>query len=264
MSHWGNLSKSNLLSLSQEQNDFKVALKEWKHTGMVKDHLQAVETCQLCDHSNLRYHFEIVNRVTKAVLQVGSSCIKKFNITVYDDEGNELFGDAKSQKLDEEISQEQRKMMLQPLRNLWKVAKLEQNYIRLHVEAFRDRNGFSPENLLYLFRLMEAHEIAHKPQIYKVVLRSNQDKRELFEMSAKDLKLIWPSLSASQKQRFQERKEKYQERRKREEKRIAERQQAKLDEPGIPSLAFPEQSGQSMEKGLVDLRKKVLPESSFT
>ncbi len=36
------------------------------------DHEEPVETCQLCEHEQLRYHFEIKNAITNKALLVGS------------------------------------------------------------------------------------------------------------------------------------------------------------------------------------------------
>ena len=47
----------------------------------------ADEICHLCDHSNIRYQFEIVNKQNGNLLLIGSECIKKFNIEVVNDEG---------------------------------------------------------------------------------------------------------------------------------------------------------------------------------
>ena len=103
MSSWSEISQKNLFPFSKEQTDFEAALKEWAHTGVLVDHLFPIETCQLCEHSNLRYHFEIVNNETQAALQVGSSCIEKFGIAVYDEEGNELQGGARGKQLKEKM-----------------------------------------------------------------------------------------------------------------------------------------------------------------
>ncbi len=260
MKRWGEASKTNLLSLSKEQQEFELALREWEHTGIVKDHLSATELCQLCEHSNLRYHFEILNRVTQATLQVGSSCIHKFDITVYDDGGNELVGKAKSEKLDAEISEKHREMMLEPLRSLWQADESSQDFIQLAVSSFNERSGFSPENLLKLFRLMEKHQIEYARQIYKVVLRSNQDKNELFAMKEDQLEFIWPGLSSSQRQRYQKGAEKFKKQQKRDKKRVAEQQEKwrKLYSSLTESTESPRQS---IEQRLVDLRRKEMQKS---
>ncbi len=214
MSYWSEASKENLLSLSQEQTNFQVALKEWKHSGVVIDHAYAIESCQLCQHPNLRYHFEIINRVTSASLQVGSSCIEKFNITVYDKEGNELQGEARSKQLKDEISAKQQAMMLEPLRELWQKNEDVREEIEWYVSEFKHRGGFSPGNLLFLFKQMNENAVDYLPHIYKVVLRSNKGKNDLFLMSETDRDLVWASLSTSQKQRYVQGKEVFDKRRK--------------------------------------------------
>lgn len=204
MSYWSDLSKTNLLSLSQQQTDFQIALKEWKHTaGAVIDHLDSTERCQLCEQSNLRYHFEIANQITKNSLQIGSSCIEKFNIAVYDDGGNRLKGKGVLKQLKKEIGVRQQEMMLEPLRELWKGSNDNiQDIIERCVKQFGLYKGFSPENLLYLFKKMDAGDILYPSNIYKVLLRSNVDKEFLFDMPETDKNIIWASLSTSQKQRY--------------------------------------------------------------
>ncbi|MCP4605355.1 MAG: hypothetical protein GY847_33350 [Proteobacteria bacterium] len=218
MDYWFETSRTNLLPLSQEQDDFQVALKEWEHTGKITDHVAPVQICQLCEHPKLRYHFEILNRHTRACLQVGSSCIEKFDITVYDDKGQELYGKTKSKQLREEIKEKQREMMLEPLRELWQAAQRERDTISAHVKKFKRRGGFSPMGLYHLFGLMKEHKIAYTPPIYRVVLRSNQDKGELLAMSQEELDLIWSSLSVSQKQRYVK-----------EQERLEKQEQEKVD-----------------------------------
>ncbi len=222
MSYWSNLSKTNLLSLSQEQTDFQIALKEWKHTaGAVVDHLASNESCQLCEQSNLRYHFEIANQTTRNSLQIGSSCIEKFNIAVYDDEGNKLQGKDVLKQLNKEINVKQQEMMLEPLRGLWKRSDDDVQYIiERCVEKFDLYKGFAPKDLLYLFKQMDGDEIPYPPNIYKVLLRSNVDKKFLFGISETDKNLIWASLSTSQKQRYAKGKENYD----KEKKEVRKRQ----------------------------------------
>jgi len=208
MSYWTETAQANLLSVSQDQSDLELALKEWEHTGKVIDHGAAVEVCQLCEHRQLRYHFEIHNSHTAKTLMVGSRCIKKFDITVFDDEGNELKSEDKVRWLRQEIYNRQKEMMLDSLRELWSNAEEHRDTIMWYVEMFESRKGFSPASLYFLFQQMEERGITFYPQIYKVVLRSYADKWELLQMSFEELALIWPSLSEQQKRRFEEEKKK--------------------------------------------------------
>jgi len=243
MSYWSEASKENLLSLSQEQTNFQVVLREWEHTGVVIDHAYPIESCQLCQHPNLRYHFEIINRATNNSLQVGSSCIEKFDITVYDNEGNELQGEDKSKQLKDEIRAKQEEMMLEPLRKLWEINEDERDEIEWCVSEFKQRGGFSPENLIYLFQQMNNNAIDYLPHIYKVVLRSNKDKDDLFSLSETDKNMIWAALSISQKRQYVKGKEEV-------DKRQAEaraRQQRVIDQKPVnfPATSFsPPESGQ--------------------
>ena len=79
---------NNILPLS-EAASLPHAFKEWRFTENTIDHLDAVETCRLCEKEGLRYHFEIANRLTQNVLMVGSHCILKFGVAVFED-GNLL------------------------------------------------------------------------------------------------------------------------------------------------------------------------------
>ena len=168
MSSWQEISQKNLLPFSKEQSDFETALREWAHTGVLVDHLFPIESCQLCEHSNLRYHFEIVNNETQAILQVGSSCIEKFGIAVYDATGNKLQGQARSKQLKEEIKAQKQEMMAESLGELWQVNEKSRAQVAAYVRAYQELDGFSPKNLLSLFTLMNIEGIDYIPHTYKL------------------------------------------------------------------------------------------------
>lgn len=69
------------------------ALKEWDCTETVEDYGVATEDCKLYGQEQLRYHFEIKNRRTNRCLLLGSSCILKFQVQVFE---NGILLDAKS------------------------------------------------------------------------------------------------------------------------------------------------------------------------
>lgn len=220
MSNWSETFKANLLTHSQDQSDLMVALSEWAHTGVVTDYGYAIESCQLCDHPQLRYHFKIVNRHTQASLQVGSSCIERFNITVYDGAGHELQGAARSKQLQVEIAAIQQEMALEPLRQLWEQREDSQEEIEHFVLDYQRRGGFSPRQLLSLCKQMTDQGIQYLPHLFKVVLRSNADKDSLYSMAAADKALIWDSLSSSQKGRYAKGLSAYEARRKRKMEKL--------------------------------------------
>src|SRR5271156_6351447 len=65
-------------------NSLPQVFTEWFFTEQVLDYEQRNETCQLCNQEELRYHFQIKNRYTHHILWVGSQCILKFNVPVYE------------------------------------------------------------------------------------------------------------------------------------------------------------------------------------
>jgi hypothetical protein len=192
---------------------------------------ETIESCQLCEHSNLRYHFEIINRETKAILQVGSSCIEKFGIAVYDKDGNKLQGRARNKQLKEEINAQRQETMVESLGQLWQVNKKNREEVAAYVRAYQERGGFSPKNLLSLFALMKNEGIDYIPHTYKVTLRSKKDREYLYRMSEAERELIWGSLSTAQKKGYIKGKKKF-------DKRVEkERQKSIYSSPTLSSSA---------------------------
>ena len=83
--------RENILPLSVA-NTLPEAFEEWFFTEDTIDHEKAIEDCQLCDQEQLRYHFKIENEYTNKALWVGSQCILKFQVAVYDDYGRKIGG----------------------------------------------------------------------------------------------------------------------------------------------------------------------------
>jgi len=84
---WARRSSENLLPLSEEEESLKNALREWIYSGETYDLQEPRETCELCDHPDLRYQFKIINKLNLNELLVGSECINKFGILAVDDDG---------------------------------------------------------------------------------------------------------------------------------------------------------------------------------
>jgi hypothetical protein len=75
------------------------AFEEWSFTDSTVDNEEPIEKCELCEHEELRYQFEIRNAMTQKTLWVGSQCILKFNVSVFEG-GRRLSGDDSKRKLD--------------------------------------------------------------------------------------------------------------------------------------------------------------------
>lgn len=212
MARWRNKSIENLLQFSIEKTDHVVAAKEWSFSGNVIDHCIANQTCQLCEGENLRYHFEIKNKYKDIVLLVGSSCIKKFDISVFDNDGNELFGVQKDSFLKKKIQEKKKEILLEQLRSLWsKSPPAEKEEIEIYVSNYNRKNGFSPEEINFLFSKMDKHQIKYTDVLYKVSLRSQFELLSLANMPETEQKKILPCLSVSQKKRLSKRKQEIEE-----------------------------------------------------
>ncbi len=116
--------RDNILPLSVGAT-LPEAFEEWSFTDRTVDHEDAIETCQLCDQEELRYHFEIKNALTHKSLWVGSQCILKFNLSVFE-QGQLLLPTESKKKLNRLMQQ----MRLQSCINaLQKLADSEKNEI---------------------------------------------------------------------------------------------------------------------------------------
>jgi hypothetical protein len=208
MARWRNKAIINLLNSSKEKNEHTIAAKEWEFTGEVIDHLVSNQFCQLCEGENLRYHFEIKNKSrNNNTLLVGSSCIKKFDITVFNESGVEIFGNQKASFLQKKIEQKKQELMLEQIRSLWKVSTIyDRDTIECYVDGFKYNQGFKPDELCELFSLMNKSKIEFSPVLFKVSLRSQFDLNHLIDMPEHERNSILPCLSVAQKKRFSARK----------------------------------------------------------
>lgn len=202
MSYWQDRSRENLFAQSTEKDDFAAAVDEWKYTGAVTDYQSPVETCQLCEHPNLRYHYEIENPHTGARLLVGSECIKEFQFPVYDDTGNRLLGKALDKRLKADLQERQRQMILDPIRELYEQDPWRQAEITRLVNDFKRRKAFSPANLAHLFQLLQEHDILYPAELYPVSLRRYSDQQELNYLTPEEFALIRPALKPHQHDKY--------------------------------------------------------------
>jgi hypothetical protein len=187
--------KDNILPLSVG-GTLPEAFEEWSFTDRTIDHEDAIETCQLCDHEELRYHFEIKNALTHRNLWVGSQCILKFNVSVF--EQGQLLSPTESKK---KLSRLMQQMRLRSCLNaLQKLADLEKNEILTNALSYYIKNKYLTPKFAFvvLWRLQE-HKIDHSPSFFKVNLKRNKYKENLREMLSSRVHVIWPALSSSQR-----------------------------------------------------------------
>lgn len=169
---------------------------EWFFTDEVIDHEEPVETCELCGQENLRYHFEIENRMTEETMWVGSHCILKFDLSVFED-GLRLSPPKAKKRLDRLVEEMRHKSCLKALSAL---AEEEDNEILSNALEFYSRKGYlTPKFAFVVFWRLNTHGIDHVPSFFKVSLIREPYREDLRAMEPSRVRLIWPALSSSQR-----------------------------------------------------------------
>lgn len=199
MNRWREKSKNNLFHNSVEKDNAELAAQEWRFTGYFIDHKRANETCELCETECLRYHYEIINQNNSNKLLVGSSCIERFDIAVFNDKGIQIFGKEKIKYLDDIIEKRKYEDALNHLRELWLVSDGEEKEeINAIAESFKYRKCFIPSHLFHAFYLMKKYSLEYDPALFKVYLRGKSNMDYVLNMSEYGRELILPSFSRSQ------------------------------------------------------------------
>ncbi|MEI7999402.1 MAG: hypothetical protein WCH62_07860 [Candidatus Omnitrophota bacterium] len=188
--------RDNILPLSVA-GTLPEAFEEWSFTENTVDHENAVETCHLCEHEELRYHFEIINTLTRKTLWVGSQCILKFNLSVFENSARLTPQEAKK-KL-ERLTQQMR--LESCLNALTKLAAKENNDILTNALKFYEMNKYlTPKFAFVVLWRLNHHKIDHSVSFFKINLKKAKYKDDLQSMESSHLKMIWPALTAAQRQ----------------------------------------------------------------
>lgn len=187
--------RENILPLSIA-SALPEAFEEWSFTERTVDHKASVETCQLCEHEQLRYHFEIRNALTKQTLWVGSQCILQFDLSVF--EAGRRLSPAETKK---KLNRLMQRMRLQScLRALEKLAAAENNEILTNALKYYAQNKcLTPKFAFVVLWRLRQHQIDHSPTFFKITLRKARHKEDLRQMPLSRVHMIWPALSSSQR-----------------------------------------------------------------
>lgn len=172
------------------------ALKEWYFTEKVEDHGKPTEDCGLCDQEQLRYHFEIKNRNTSRHLWVGSSCILKFQVQVFDN-GVLLDAAGAKKKLNDLTQQMRLDSCIKSLREL--AASENNNILNSALEFYVKNKYLTPRFAFVVFWRLKRNSIDHSPSFFKVSLKKDKYKSDLAKMPLDRVHTIWLALSSSQK-----------------------------------------------------------------
>lgn len=172
------------------------AFDEWHFTGAMVDHEQPIEQCELCGQEGLRYHFEIANRYTRQVLQVGSHCILQFGVAVYD--GARRLSIAEAQKLLDKLTQQMR--LASCIRSLERLAKTETSPILSNaLEFYRTNKKLTPKQAFVVFWRLRQNRIDHSPSFFNVTLRKKRYVEDLRGMDTARVHFFWKALTPGQR-----------------------------------------------------------------
>ncbi len=195
MSTYPQRVRDNILPLSVGST-LPEAFEEWSFTERTEDHEQPIETCQLCEQEALRYHFEIRNSLTNKILWVGSQCILKFGLSVF--ESGRRLSESDTKKKLERLMQQMR--LESCMRALEKLAIAEKNKILSNALLYYRKNKYlSPKFAFVVLWRLRSNKIDHSPSFFKINLKRDKYQNELRGMSLGHVHTIWPALSSSQR-----------------------------------------------------------------
>lgn len=196
MSNYPKRVWDNILPLSVGES-LPEAFEEWSFTEIVRDHEQPTETCELCDQESLRYQFEICNTLTKHTLWVGSQCILRFGLSVFE-AGRRLSPTDAKKKL-ERLTQQMR--LNSCIGALEKLAVTENNSMLSNaLKYYRANKYLSPKFAFVVLWRLKANKIDHNPSFFKINLKRSKYQEDLRHMKPGNVDMIWPALSSSQRQ----------------------------------------------------------------
>ena len=170
--------------------------EEWSFTEVVRDHGLPTETCELCDQESLRYQFEIRNAMTRNTLWVGSQCILRFGLSVF--EAGRKLSPADAKKKLERLTQQMR--LDSCISTLEKLAIAENNAMLSNaLNYYRTYKYLSPKFAFVVLGRLKANKIDHSPSFFKINLMCSKYQEDLRAMKPKNVEIIWPALTSSQR-----------------------------------------------------------------
>jgi len=196
MTHYSQRVRDSILPLSVGDTLPK-AFEEWYFTEEVVDHETPIETCQLCGQDELRYHFQIRNEFTDHSLWVGSRCILKFDVAVFEDDRRLTAAEAKKKltKLTEQMRLEA------CLKALGRLAQAENNEVLWSaLDYYRKNKKLTPKFAFVVFCRLQRNNIDHNPSFFNINLHRQRYRDDLAEMETSRVHFFWSALSPSQRQ----------------------------------------------------------------
>lgn len=201
---WLDRVATNLLPVSDEQENVIEALKEWYYTGDCYDLEEPAADCELCDHPNIRYQFVIRNDGTGHELLVGSECITRFGLTAIDESGRKLNAEQAGQK----VRKDRNKLITDARKRrviavLVKLGSLDAAFdFDSLIDYLQERGAFTPSQLSLILWRLGKHGVEHQKADFKMVIKRKREQEQLLSMEKWKVQKLWPCMSSSQQDFF--------------------------------------------------------------
>jgi hypothetical protein len=188
---------NNILPLSIEKKSVSIAFKEWQFRGVTKDMGIASACCELCDQEKLRYQFQIQNKYTRNKLWVGSSCIFKFSIEVFNELGLLLDNSEAKRHLSALTKELQQTACLSALSSL--ADNEESGILKTALQSYKEKGYLSPKQASVVFWRLKEHNIEYNPSFFKISLGRTKYKQDLAAMDSWRVYVFWDALTSDQR-----------------------------------------------------------------
>ncbi|GHV48413.1 hypothetical protein AGMMS49546_38930 [Spirochaetia bacterium] len=211
MPKWIEIASENLLNKSEEKIDFNIARLEWYFTGEVIDNNEDIDfggtrpSCELCEHEDLRWQFTIINKFNVNELKVGSTCIKKFDIVLIDD-NIEMRGEDRDKILNknirDKIKENDNKKILIALEQLCILDIKFKGQIEEAIRQWKKNKAFSPKMLSLIIWRFKINKKEYKSLKFKINLLKSYYKEDLRNMEKFKYDQIREYLTNSQQEKY--------------------------------------------------------------
>lgn len=199
---WAQRAARNIIPLSIEKSNLAAALREWRYEGGFHDREATDADCELCDHPDIRYQFEIRNQFTDAKLQIGSECINRFGISATGDDGEDL--DAAGTRA--KVSRDRRALIeeARKKRVITALVALSQADPEFRIVSFIDylqeRDAFTPRQLDTLLWRLAKYRVPVDARDFKLTIRRGREQAQLLSMTDWQIERLKPAMSPTQRQ----------------------------------------------------------------
>ena len=188
--------RQNILPLSVAST-LPEAFKEWFFTEKTYDNEKPDKQCGLCDKEDIRYQFQIRNTLTQKELWVGSQCILKFGLSVYDND--RLLAPKEAKK---KLNLLTKKMQIDScIKALETLATKESNEIlNGALKFYKSNKCLTPKFAFVVFWKLNENKIEYHPSFFSITITKEKYRNDLRSMPTSRVHTFWKGPAQSEVQ----------------------------------------------------------------